>query len=321
MAVLTSLVYARSTLKSPKTGQRVRLSATVGNAVASVYNKTRPGFGFYGRAGCVAGRCSFDFSSYGAPPLLLEGLIAENYTEPAFDWDSRGWILLLASDLATIVERTSDDGGLTWNAPVARFTGSHAEICRAPMGLILRAAYVAGALKINRQELGDANPGADFSAVDGAATPLALQDDTFRLAVDPRGWWMLHARISGGTTTLLYSTDAGYSWSVTSGAVTGLASGTHPGIATAPDGSMLAWAYLAGELHISRRASGDTAWSAFSAAKDTALVNLSLADAPFSIAAGIERPGRWIGVWSATGSTTPAEYWSRDAGATWAVFS
>lgn len=320
MAVLTSLAYVRSRVRSPKTHQRVRLAVITNTAVADSYNKTHRE-GYYARACVCGGRLTFAWTGYGAPPLIHEVDVNPALTEPSFAWDELGRIHLLATSTGTeVVERISDDDGLTWNAAATHFSpGTHGEIAVGLDGLILRAAYVAGALKICRQDLGDAAPAAAFSALDAAATPLALQDDRFRLCCDDRNIWWLHARISGGQTTLLWSSDQGATWSVSDGAVTGLASGTHPGIAMAHNGTLLAWAYLAGNLQFSRRADGDTAWSAFAAAEDSMGSPLVLANFNFSLAPGVEEPDRWIGVWVPSGGSLPVEYASSDEAETWAL--
>ncbi len=321
MAVLTGLRYARTRVRIGKTGQRVRLTGTITTIAGECFNLAHP-FGEYARVHRGFGAPQFAWSSYGTPPFEHSTQVSgcETCTEPRFCWDPLGGIRLILNDSGVIRERISNDHGYTWEASVVRFaSGSHPDIS-AGGDLILRAAYVAGKVSVTRQDPGDASPGTAFNAKDDAAADLAVQDDSFRIVRALDGLWWLHIRLAAGTTTLLYSSDAGATWTVTDGAVTGIASGLHPGLAVGHDGTLYAWAIVGTALAITRRGPGETAWGTPANAKDDAATDLSVTDDPHSIAHGHEGPDRLLLTVMLTGATTPSERYSSDAGATWKAF-
>jgi hypothetical protein len=323
MAVITSLQYARSRVKAAKTHQRIRLTG-VSAAAANfeVFNLTHR-MGLYARTWVEGANVRFAWSSYGAPPLIHSQDTGVGCTEPRFCWDPHAPMRIILVCTATggsgIDERFSDDDGLSWSSATQHFaTGAHPDIVCAREGMILRAAYVGGAISIRRQAPGESSPGAAFNAKDSALADLSVENDVFRITHGPRNTWWLHCRIlAAGATLILRSDDEGATWSTTDGAVTGISSGTHPGIAAGEDGTLLAWAYVAGAAHVTRRRpSGDTAWSTPAAMKDDAGVNLAVRDASFSIARGRERPARWILAMTKSTETVPCDHGSGDDSAT-----
>lgn len=321
MAVLTGLRYARQRVRVGKTGQRVRLTATVTAFAGENFNLTHP-FGEYARVFRGSEAPQFAWASYGTPPFEHATTVSgcEGCTEPRFCWDPRGSIRLLINNGGVIEERVSNDHGYTWEDGVVRFAlGTHPDISERG-GLILRAAYLAGAITATRQYPGDAAPGAAFNLKNASAVDLAVTDSDFRLVGAQDGRWWLHVKLGAGATTLLYSSDAGASWTVTSGAVTGITSGAHPGMAALHDNTLLAWAIVGTALSITRRSPGDTSWSTPVNAQNHLAVDLSVTNGPQSIAHAYEGPARLLLSGMLTGDTTPRELWSADLGSSWLAF-
>lgn len=325
MAVLTSWSYARLRVRQAKTGQRVRLSAVVTAQRGGTFNLTHP-VANYGRTSERMASPYFAWGPYATPPLEHDSAVAgaAGCTHPRFCWDSRRSILLTCLDGSDVVVRRSDDDAYSFNEPpAALFSGAnYPDICASREGLILYSANVSGALSVRRQYPGDASPAVAFSAEDDSASPLVLETDSFRIvaALDGRHW--LHYLPDGETETqIAFSTDDGESFAATPGAVQGIASGEHPGIAALPSGDLVAWAYVAGSGYVTRRSPGDTAWSTPVEMEDDASTPLVFSDADFSITGGYEGPDRLVLVAVLDGESLPSEWWSADAGATWTRFT
>jgi len=320
VAVLSSFRYIRTRIRRGRTGQRVRLSAVITANLGGVFNLTRPGVGSYARASERLGSPYFAWSPYGTPPFEHDTSVAAGCSEPRFCWDeTTSRILLVCNNDGTIEERASDDDGYTWNAAEDRFTGAaHPDIAAAPSGLILRACYAAGALKLTRRNPGDTAPGAAFPAKNALGVDLSIRDDSFRIVAAPNGLWWLHVRLAGDpATVLLYSGDDGATWSTTSGSVTGISGGTHPGICVDTAGGLVAWACVAGKGHLTRRHPGDENWSTPLVMRNDAAADLAFVDQPFSITPGVEGAARLILAAVLSGETLPSEHGSADFGATW----
>ncbi len=217
----------------------------------------------------------------------------------------------------------SADDGYTWHAEVTRFaSGTHPDIAASPSGLILRAAYVAGALSITRQYPGDASPGSAFNAKNASEVDLGLTDDSSRMVCAASGFWWLHVRLgAGASTSLLFSADDGATWASTSGAVTGITGGTRPHLCVGADGTLTATARVGTALHLTRRHPGDPSWSTPAAVHDDAGADLSVADQASSCAVAFEGARRllWAGI--LTGGTMAQDRFSSDDGISSRVFS
>lgn len=316
MAVLTSFSYARTRIRQGRTGQRVRLGAVVNAGTGSVFNLADR-FGAYGRTSDRNGQPYFAWSNFGVPiPFEHDTAIAAPAcTEPRFCWDQRRSLLLTCLDDTSVTVRRSDSDAYDWNTPTEIFTGAaHPDVSADRAGLILYAAYRSGALSIRRQYPGDSEPSLAFDADDDGGSPLVIEDSVFRIVADPRGFWHLHCLLDGETdTTLLTSTDDGASWGA---AVTGIASGTHPGLCVTPSGDLVAWAYAGGSGFLTRRAPGDTSWSTPVEMEDDTSP-LSFANQPFSITGAFEGAERLVLAAILSGDDLPTEMWSADAGQSW----
>jgi hypothetical protein len=141
--------------------------------------------------------------------------------------------------------------------------------------------------------------------------------DTPRIACDHRGCLYLVWE-DGGDVSVSESHDDGVTWSTPT---LMFASGTFPEIHTGTDGTLLAAARVAGELQVSRRSPGDTAWSTPAVAVDDASANMALADDSFGISAGAEGPGRWMLVCTIDGEADISTWFSADDGASWTRFT
>jgi hypothetical protein len=325
VALLSSFAYTRTRVRQGKTGQRVRLAAVVDAAsVGAVFNLTHR-VGNYGRTSQRAGTPYFAWSNYpNGPPFEHDTAVSSPAcTDARFAWDSRRSILLTCLDDTTVLVRRSDDDALSFNTETSLFTGaSWPDITASREGLILYAARVSGALSIRRQYPGDAAPAAAFDAEDDTATPLALTDDSFRLVYDSRGWLLLHARLgAGASTSLLQSYDDGETFESVSGAVTGISGGSHPGACVGADGTAYAYARLSGgEISLTRRAPGDTAWTTPAVVVDEASADLLIEDFSFSMAEGFEGSRRLVLVAIFDGESLPQERYSADDGESFAAF-
>lgn len=328
MATLTSIAYARTRVRRGRTGQRVRLSATVTAVIGGgPFNLTARQLGHFSRVSHRLGGPYYAHANYPTPPFEHDTLIAgaAMCTETRFAFDSKRRILLICNDNGVITERASDDDGYSFNLSDVRFaSGSHPDISVDRQGMILRACYLAGALKITRQAPGDTSPSAAFNAKDTAGVDLSLTDSVFRLVYAPSNWLHLHCRLgAGAATTLMHSHDDAASFAISSGAVTGITSGTHPGMTAGDDGALWAYARLAdGTGRITVRHSGDTSWATPVAMVDSASASLLFADQPFSIAAAHEGPARLVLSAIIAGESLVSEHWSADpSGVSWTRFS
>jgi hypothetical protein len=311
-----------------RTGQRVRLGPVTVTPVAAtasdVFNLTSR-FGEYGRLTPVNNDLFFAYSHYPTPPFEFETQVTTSGQASAgrFAWDSRRRIWLLYQDGTSVLEFVSDDDGLTWSnlgTPTSLLgAATTPDISLGWDGTLLRAwqKFSNSRIQFTLQAPGDATPGAATDVSLPGSGPVTFAGDSFRFVCDQRGWWHLHARPSGAGTTRIYtSQDDGASWATTSGAVTGLASGTHPGMCVGHDGTLWAFCYLGGNLKLSRRGPGDSAWSAFSTVQNDAAAALGVADAAASFAHAYEGLSRLLLACTRTGENQVSDSWTGDSGAT-----
>ena len=228
----------------------------------------------------------------------------------------------------------SDDDGDTWNAPTMAIPGgTHPNIVSAD-GRTLAAAVVnvgtasAPSFRLRGafQGSGDAALGALFTLTDGAS-PLAPADDSFALAFLAEGpaRVALHVRLSADTGTSLWrSSDEGAAGASWKRVATGLASGTHPGMATADGNLVLAACVNVGTstapaFHIQARAQGpgDPALSSLFTFSDISGTALQVADDSFGVAFAAEGPNRLALHVLLAGDTRTSDWWSADAGHSW----
>lgn len=321
------LRYARSHVRVAKTLQRVRLAGvSVGGDGGEVFNLTSS-FGNYARASRRGGTIRFAYTPLPAPFSYeheTDVTTTGGCSEPRFAWTPRQRLHLVYRCPEGTAERTSDDDGLTWSGETLTFTAcEHPDITGAAEGTLLRASWVpaSGKIQATRQYQGEVAASSPFFLKDAAAVDLVTEDDCFRLVADVRGWWWLHARLlAGGATSLLMSTDDGESFAVTSGAVTGITSGTHPGMAAGYDGTLWAWAYVAGVLVYTRREAGAVDWTTPANVLDAAAANLTTKDVPSSMALAWEGPGRVILATIYATHSSPSDWWAADGGASFTRF-
>lgn len=320
------LRYARTFVRVPKTMQRVRLPATAAPDVRAVFNLTSA-FGNYARASARNGGIYWAYTHDPVPFLYeFEGLLSNtsDATEPRFCFTSQQHIRLVYTRGGAVQERLSTDDGKTWTGEALVFAASrHPDIAADGLGTLLRAAYqpASGKITATRQDAGEATAGSPFFLKNTAATDLTIEDDTFRLVADLKGWWWLHLRLLGGaTSSLLFSTDDGETFAVTSGAVTGITGGTHPGMLAGHDGTLWAWAYLGGEIAFTRRGSGEVDWSTPVSIQDHLGVDLAVRDIPSSLALAWERPQRLVLATILTAHVGPTDHWSADDGSSFRRF-
>lgn len=309
--------YVRSTIRIPRTNQRVRLSATVAPSVNSVFNLTSP-FGNYARVSARDGILRFAYSHLPTPPFEFEGNLTgiQDSREPRFAFTPQQTILLLYLRAGSIYERASTDDGRSFTGETSiTISASHPDISCDPNGTILRAWYLSGAIQATRQYAGDPSAGGAFNLKDSSAADLAVIDDSFRLVPDMLGWWWLHVRIAAaGSTSLWYSTDDAATFSLTSGAVTGISGGTHPGMAAGYDGTLWAWAYSGGVLKFTRRYPGEIDWTTPATVLDNTGANLTVKDIPSSMALAWEGPKRLILATIYSTHIGPSDWWGSDDG-------
>lgn len=329
MATLSSWAYARLRVRQAKPGQRVRLGAVITAQGGSVFNLTHR-LGTYGRTSDRMAAPYFAWANYATPPFEHDTAVAgaAMCSEPRFAFgESPRGVILLCNDDGTLVERVSYDDGYTWAEAETRIgLATHPDILMTRGGTLIEAGYRSGDLPAIRQSPAGATPSSEFFLQDDTATDLAFEDDVFRLVEDARGWIWLHGRPSGeGETRLYFSTDLdtgpSATFAVTSGAVTGLASGENPGLCVAPGGTLYAWARIGTSGWLSRRAPGDADWSAFVEMEDDAGDPLIFEAQPFSIAGAFEGPDRLILAAVMDGEALPSEWWSADAGVSWTRFT
>jgi hypothetical protein len=314
------LYYFRNYVRKPKTLQRVRLTAMAAPVQDNDAFNLASWMGEYARACTHAGNIRFSFATYPTPPFAHEvnATTTGDCSEGRFTWDPGHRLKLVYNRSSTIYERSSYDSGLTWTSEVLQFaSGTHPDIACNEWGLILRSAYVAGAISATRQYPGDSVPALAFNLKDSAGVDLAVEDDSFRIIPDAYGRWWLHVRISGaGTTSLRYSTDDGATWNLTPGATTGIGSGTHPGMTISQDGTMYAWARHGTGIKVTRRAPGDTDWSTPTLIQDDAAASLVTANGSSCFAAAYEGPNRLILATYRAAETTCSDSWSADRATT-----
>lgn len=329
MAVLSSFAYARTRVRQGRTGQRVRLGAVITATAGATFNLTRKVPGEYGRTSERAGSPYFAWSSYGTPPLAHDVAIpAPTCTEARFAWQPGGRIILSCNNSGAIEHRASDDDGLSWNLPETGFaSASHPDLFVSRTGILVALAYRAGEIVGTRQTPAGAAASAEFTLKDAASADIAVEDDVFRLVDDGRGWWWIHLRLAGGgETALLFSTDIDTgpteTFALTSGAVTGITSGEHPGMCVAEQtGTLYAWALVGTSGWITHRHPGSVDWADPIEMVDVAGDPLEFADQPFSIASAWEGPDRLILAAVLLGDTFVTElYSSEPEGMSWAPF-
>lgn len=312
------LRYARATIRKPRTGQRVRLQATVPADTPEVFNLTSS-FGNYARVTQTEGNIQFAYT-HDPVPFSYEHNITVTTTgdcdSPRFCWTPRQRLHLVYHCPTGTRERTSDDDGLTWSGEVVTFTNcKHPDITADDGGTILRAAYdtATGKITATRQYPGEASASSPFFLKNSAGADLVVEDDSFRIGADQRGWWWLHVRLSGGgATSLLFSTDDGETFAITAGAVTGITGGTHPGMLAGHDGTLWAWAYLGGEIAFTRRYPGEVDWSAPVSVQDNLGADLTVKDLPSSMALAWEGPKRVVLATIYSTHVGVSDWWSGD---------
>jgi len=103
--------------------------------------------------------------------------------------------------------------------------------------------------------------------------------------------------------------------------VTGVSSGSHPGLAVAPGGDLFAFARVGTSVSVTRRHPGSVDWTAPTAMEDDAAVDLSVTDNAFSFAGAYEGPGRLVWAGIVTGESMASDRWSADVGASTGGFT
>ena len=180
-------------------------------------------YGAYHVAGAESGKIRHRRADLYLPPYTLSGFATAGTADatPALAVEPGNRLWLLWYDGTTAKQSYSDDDGETWSTPtVAIAGGKHPRIVVSRDGMILRAAYVSGAIKMTRQEPGEAAAGAEFTVqktTSGVLSNLAVSDAAFGLsfAPDNPGRLLLHYLPSGSTTTAdAYSTDDGSTFTV-----------------------------------------------------------------------------------------------------------
>lgn len=186
-------------------------------------------------------------------------------------------------------------------------TGLEAANAHGPWGQYAECWIASGAVWIRWSSR--SSPPFAHSNVAIAATTAARP----RILCDFRGALYLVWE-DGGAVYRAESHDDGLTWS---SPTLMFASGSHSEIAENPYGVMLIAARVGGELQVSRRNPGDTAWSAPAIALNDSAAHMALADDGFGISAGADGPGRWNLHCTISAEATTSTWWSADDGATW----
>jgi hypothetical protein len=320
------LRYARATIRKPRTGQRVRLQATVPADTPEVFNLTSD-FGNYARATQTDGNILFAYTHYPVPASYEHNITASatgDCDSPRFAFTPRQRIHLVYHCPGEIHEQTSDDDGLTWSGVSLTFLNvTHPDILCTADGTILRSAYdpVGGKLVATRQYAGETAASSPFFLKDDVGADLLVEDDCFRIVAAPSGVWWLHVRLdASAATSIHFSTDDGETWDLVSGSVTGITGGTHPGMTCGHDGTLWAYAYLGGELAFTRRYPGEVDFSAPVSVQDDLGADLAVKDMPSSMAPAWEGPDRLVLATILTTHIGPSDHWSADSASTWKRF-
>jgi hypothetical protein len=306
--------------RAPKTGQRIRLSAQIESpaVIGGVFNLCHED-GNIARAYTREGNVWFTRGDRAQPPYDFEraATATGDAFEGCFAWDPRGFVRLLYTKTGSapgVYEIRGYNYGTSWTGgSQLRAQASHPDIVRDLVdGFLLRSYYRAGSLWGVHQAPGNITPLAEFEMEDGAA-PLAVADDSHRIAQDASGQYWLHVRLDAAMdTTLHYSNDRGETWAPTDGGVPGISGGRRPGICHLAEGGLVAWAIVGGNtIEMTRRGPGDTAWSTPVVVEDDA-GTLAVTDSSASMADSPEHPGRlWLALVCA-GETTPCDLYSKD---------
>lgn len=322
------LRYLRGMQRAPKTGQRIRLSAQIESPATfgGVFNLAHPD-GLYARAFTRQGNVWFTRSDRAQPPYDFEraATATGDCSEGVFAWDPRGFVRLLftkSTGAPGVYEVRGYNYGNSWTGgSQLRAGATHPDIVRdLEDGFLLRSYYRAGSLWGVHQSPGNLIPLAEFEMEDDGGSPLAVQDDSHRIAQDGKGIYWLHVRL-GVSTSLHFSSDRGQTWAPTDGGVSGITNGRRPGVAHMIEGGLVAWAVVGGNrIYRTFRGPGDTAWSTPAIVEDDS-GELAVSDSVNSMADSPEAPGRlWLALFCA-GETTPCDYWSRDTGSSFLKFT
>jgi hypothetical protein len=316
--------YARDRVKSLRTNQMVRLETTVTPVTVQyeVFNLTSR-FGDYGRVLRRNDRIQFSYSPWGRPPYEYSRLVTNTSqtTDARFCWSKRHRLHLIYHRATDVFERRSDDDGRTWTGEVLLLDSyARPDISCDEDGTLFRAAReTTGTLRGLRQSAGAASIGeANFILKDDAGSNLITADDDFRIITTCLREWWLHVCMDGESdSSLWFSTDAGETWTRTTGAVAGITNGTHPGLCLSPTGDLLAWAYTgSGTVQTTHRAAGESAWSTPVTLQDDASSDFLVRDNAFSLAGEWGGTNRYLLAGVRSTHTQPSDWHSSDEGAT-----
>lgn len=111
-----------------------------------------------------------------------------------------------------------------------------------------------------------------------------------------------------------YSDDDGATWG---GEAVAIAGGTHPTIATSPDGTTILAAYVTGTIQVMRRFAGDLAFSAAAVIKDAGGADITAEDEQFHLSHAYEGPARWLLHMRVHGETSTSHWESGDDCLSW----
>ena len=321
-----SFSFHRTVCGTPRTNQRVRLQAVAGGTpitTGGIFNLTTR-LGDLGRVKVRNDCVMFDYSSFATPPYLYAASVTINViaSDPKFLWTREHNLILQYRGVLKIQETLSYDDGKSWSDPVDAGIGTFPDLSASRLGLIQRSYFDTPNIRLARQYPGQSVPEASFLIADSTLTPLVVEEDSFRIVTDLRNRMWLHVRILGsGATSLWFSEDDGETWAPEPGAVTGIAGGTHPGMAAGHDGTLMAWAYVPPNGYFTQRDAGDTSFSVPGPMKDDAANNLPLADGAFSMAKGWSGTNRWVLAVGLAGESVASDWTSADEGPTWERWS
>lgn len=215
--------FERDFLESPKSRQRVRVTASVTTPGGALFPRNFEHlFGDYYETYVRAGDAWVRRAHWATPPFEFD-LPITSTGDVSYPWLyalPQGWLVLLYQrGAADCYARTSYDTGKTWTAEALVISGGtkpYGAVCPFD-GTEVIAAFIAASGKISarKREVGELAYGTAYFLKDDTGTDILFEDDTFSF------WWgyrsdnplVGHFHIDGEAQTSTWmSHDCGVSW-------------------------------------------------------------------------------------------------------------